>query len=145
VIAQSPGADPGAVAFDAMAAAESRGSDVVIVDTAGRLHAKTQLMAELAKVRRVIERRQPGQPSHTLLVMDATTGQNGLAQAEAFGREAGVTGIVLTKLDGTAKGGVAVAIVDRLGIPIVFAGVGEELDALAPFEPAAYVEWLLAA
>ncbi|MEX0710394.1 MAG: signal recognition particle-docking protein FtsY [Chloroflexota bacterium] len=145
VITQRPGADPGAVAFDAMAAAESRGSEVVIVDTAGRLHAKTQLMAELAKVRRVIERRQPGQPRHVLLVMDATTGQNGLAQAEAFSREAGVTGIVLTKLDGTAKGGVAVAIVDRLGLPIVFVGVGEELDALAPFEPAAYVEWLLAA
>ena len=144
VIAQRPGADPGAVAFDAMAAAESRGSDVVIVDTAGRLHAKTQLMAELAKVRRVIERRQAGQPRHVLLVMDATTGQNGLAQAEAFSREAGVTGIVLTKLDGTAKGGVAVAIVDRLDLPIVFVGVGEELDALAPFEPAAYVEWLLA-
>jgi fused signal recognition particle receptor len=145
VISQRPGADPGAVAFDAMAAAESRGSEIVIVDTAGRLHAKTQLMAELAKVRRVIERREAGQPRHVLLVMDATTGQNGLAQAEAFARQAGVTGIVLTKLDGTAKGGVAVAIVDRLGLPIVFAGVGEELDALAPFEPAAYVEWLLAA
>jgi len=145
VIAQRPGADPGAVAFDAMAAAESRGGDVVIIDTAGRLHARAQLMAELAKIRRVIERRQPGQPRHVLLVLDATTGQNGLAQAEAFGREAGVTGIVLTKLDGTAKGGVAVAIVDRLGVPIVFAGVGEELDALAPFHPAAYVDWLLAA
>jgi len=145
VIAQRLGADPGAVAFDAMAAAESRGIDVVIVDTAGRLHAKAQLMAELAKVRRVIERRQPGQPRHVLLVMDATTGQNGLAQAEAFSREAGVTGIVLTKLDGTAKGGVAVAIADRLGLPIVFAGVGEELDALAPFDPRAYVEWLLGA
>ena len=145
VIAQRPGADPGAVAFDAMAAAESGGGDVVIIDTAGRLHARAQLMAELAKIRRVIERRQPGQPRHVLLVLDATTGQNGLAQAEAFGREAGVTGIVLTKLDGTAKGGVAVAIVDRLGLPIVFAGVGEELDALAPFNPAAYVDWLLAA
>lgn len=145
VIAQRLGADPGAVAFDAMAAAESRGSDVVIVDTAGRLHAKVQLMAELAKIRRVIERRQPGQPRHVLLVLDATTGQNGLAQAEAFSRDAGVTGIVLTKLDGTAKGGVAVAIVARLGLPIIYAGVGEQLDALAPFDPAAYVEWLLAA
>lgn len=145
VIAQRPGADPGAVAFDAMAAAESRGSDVVIVDTAGRLHAKVQLMAELAKIRRVIERRQPGQPRHVLLVLDATTGQNGLAQAEAFSRDAGVTGIVLTKLDGTAKGGVAVAIVAQLGLPIVYAGVGEQLDALAPFDPGAYVEWLLAA
>lgn len=145
VVAQRPGADPGAVAFDALAVAESRGIDVVIVDTAGRLQNKPQLMAELAKVRRVIDRRQPGQPRHILLAMDATTGQNGLTQAEAFSREVGVTGIVLTKLDGTAKGGVAVAIAERLGLPIVFAGVGEQLDALAPFDPAAYVEWLLAA
>jgi fused signal recognition particle receptor len=144
VIAQRPGADPGAVAFDAVATAESRGIDVVIVDTAGRLQNKAQLMAELAKIRRVIERRQPGQPRHVLLVLDATTGQNGLSQAEAFSREAGVTGIVLTKLDGTSKGGVAVAIADRLDLPIVFAGIGEELDSLAPFDPEAYVEWLLA-
>jgi fused signal recognition particle receptor len=144
VIAQRAGADPGAVAFDAVATAESRGSQVVIVDTAGRLQNKTQLMAELAKIRRVIERRLPDQPRHVLLVLDATTGQNGLSQAEAFSREAGVTGIVLTKLDGTSKGGVAVAIADRLGLPIVFAGVGEELDSLAPFDPPAYVEWLLA-
>ena len=145
VIAQRPGADPGAVAFDAVEAAVSRNLDAVLVDTAGRLQNKTQLMAELAKIRRVIERRLPGQPRHVLLVLDATTGQNGLAQAEVFSREAGVTGIVLTKLDGTAKGGVAVAVADRLGVPIVFAGVGEELDALAPFDPAAYVDWLLAA
>ena len=145
VIAQRPGADPGAVAFDALATAESRVIDAVIVDTAGRLQNKAQLMAELAKIRRVIERRQPGQPRHVLLVLDATTGQNGLSQAEAFSREAGVTGIVLTKLDGTSKGGVAVAIADRLDLPIVFAGVGEELDSLAPFDPEAYVEWLLAA
>ena len=145
VIAQRPGADPGAVAFDALATAESRGIEVVIVDTAGRLQNKVQLMAELAKIRRVIERRQPGQPRHVLLVLDATTGQNGLSQAETFSREAGVTGIVLTKLDGTSKGGVAVAIADRLELPILFAGVGEELDSLAPFDPAAYVEWLLAA
>jgi fused signal recognition particle receptor len=144
VVAQRAGADPGAVAFDALAAAESRGADAVIIDTAGRLQAKTQLMAELAKVRRVIERRLRGQPRHVLLVLDATTGQNGLSQAEAFSREAGVTGIVLTKLDGTAKGGVAVAVADRLGVPIVFAGVGEEIDDLAPFDPGAYVEWLLA-
>jgi fused signal recognition particle receptor len=144
VVAQRAGADPGAVAFDAVAAAESRGLDAVLVDTAGRLQSKTQLMAELGKVRRVIERRMAGQPRHVLLVLDATTGQNGLAQAEAFSREAGVTGIVLTKLDGTAKGGVAVAAADRLGIPIVFIGIGEEIDALAPFEPAAYVDWLLA-
>ena len=145
VIAQRPGADPGAVAFDAVEAAISRNLDAVLVDTAGRLQNKTQLMAELAKIQRVIERRLPGQPRHVLLVLDATTGQNGLAQADVFSREAGVTGIVLTKLDGTAKGGVAVAAADRLGVPIVFAGVGEELDSLAPFDPAAYVDWLLAA
>jgi fused signal recognition particle receptor len=144
VIAQRAGADPGAVAFDAVAAAESRGLDAVLVDTAGRLQNKQQLMDELAKVRRVIERRLPGQPRHVLLVLDATTGQNGLLQAEAFSREVGVTGIVLTKLDGTAKGGVALAVADRLGVPILFAGVGEELDALAPFDPEAFVEWLLA-
>ena len=145
VVAQRPGADPGAVAFDAVATAESRGIEVVLVDTAGRLQNKTQLMAELAKIRRVIERLQPGQPRHVLLVLDATTGQNGLSQAEAFSQDAGVTGIVLTKMDGTSKGGVAVAIADRLKLPIVFAGVGEELDSLAPFDPQAYVEWLLAA
>jgi fused signal recognition particle receptor len=145
VIVQRPGADPGAVAFDALVAAESRGVEVLIVDTAGRLQNKVQLMAELAKIRRVIERRLAGQPKHVLLVLDATTGQNGLSQAESFSRDAGVTGIVLTKLDGTSKGGVAVAIADRLRLPIVFAGVGEELDSLAPFDPAAYVDWLLAA
>jgi fused signal recognition particle receptor len=145
VIAQRAGADPGAVAFDAVAAAESRGLDAVLIDTAGRLQNKTQLMAELTKIRRVIERRLPGQPRHTLLVLDATTGQNGLAQAEAFSRDAGVTGIVLTKLDGTAKGGVALAIADQLGVPILFAGVGEGLSDLAPFDPGAYVDWLLAA
>ena len=143
VIAQRAGADPGAVAFDAMATAESRGIEIVIVDTAGRLQNRTQLMAELAKIRRVIERRLPDQPRHVLLVLDATTGQNGLSQAEGFSREAGVTGIILTKLDGTSKGGIAVAIADRLGIPILFAGVGEELDSLAPFDPQAYVDWLL--
>jgi len=144
VVAQRAGADPGAVAFDALTAAESRGSAAVLIDTAGRLQNKTQLMAELSKMRRVIERRLPGQPRHVLLVLDATTGQNGLAQAETFSAEAGITGIVLTKLDGTAKGGVALAIAERLNLPILFAGVGEELDALAPFDPAAYVEWLLA-
>ena len=144
VIAQRAGADPGAVAFDAVAAAESRNLDAVLVDTAGRLQNKAQLMAELGKIRNVIARRLDGQPRHVLLVLDATTGQNGLIQAEAFSREAGVTGIVLTKLDGSAKGGVAVAVADRLRVPIVFAGVGEEIDALAPFDPAAYVEWLFA-
>jgi fused signal recognition particle receptor len=144
VVAQRAGADPGAVAFDAVAAAESRGTEAVIVDTAGRLQNKTQLMAELTKIRDVIRRRLPEQPKHVLLVLDATTGQNGLAQAEAFSREVGVTGIVLTKLDGTAKGGVAIAAADRLGVPILFAGIGEEIDGLAPFDPAAYLEWLLA-
>ena len=144
VIAQRTGADPGAVAFDAVTAAESRGLDAVLVDTAGRLQNKQQLMDELGKIRRVIERRLPDQPRHVLLVLDATTGQNGLAQAEGFSREVGVTGIVLTKLDGTAKGGVALAVADRLGVPIVFAGVGENVEDLAPFDPEAYVEWLFA-
>ena len=145
VVAQRAGADAGAVAFDALEMAQSRGLDAVLVDTAGRLQNKMQLMAELAKVRRVIERRLPGQPRHVLLVLDATTGQNGLSQAEGFSREAGVTGIILTKLDGSAKGGVAVGIADRLGVPVLFAGVGEELEDLAPFDPPAYVDWLFAA
>ena len=145
VVAQRAGADPGAVAFDAVSAAQSRDVDVVLVDTAGRLQNKAQLMAELAKIRRVIAGKLPDQPRHVLLVLDATTGQNGLAQAEAFSREVGVTGLVLTKLDGTAKGGVAVSVVERLGVPILFVGIGEELDGLAPFDAAAYVEWLLAA
>jgi fused signal recognition particle receptor len=144
VIAQRSGADPGAVAFDAVAAAEARGLDAVLVDTAGRLQSKKQLMDELAKIRRVIERRLPDQPRHVLLVLDATTGQNGLLQAEGFSREVGVTGIVLTKLDGSAKGGVALAAADRLGVPIMFTGVGEDVDALAPFDADAYVEWLFA-
>ena len=144
VVAQRAGADPGAVAFDAVTAAQSSGTDAVLVDTAGRLQNKVQLMAELSKIRKVISRQVAGQPRHVLLVLDATTGQNGLSQAEGFSAEAGVTGIVLTKLDGSAKGGVAVAVADRLGVPIVFAGVGEELDGLAPFDPGAYVDWLFA-
>jgi fused signal recognition particle receptor len=143
VVAQRAGADPGAVAFDAVAAAESRGTEAVIVDTAGRLQNKVQLMAELGKIRNVIARRLPGQPRHVLLVLDAGTGQNGIVQAEAFSREVGVTGLVLTKLDGTAKGGVAVTAAERLGVPIQFVGVGEEVEQLAPFDPDAYVEWLL--
>ena len=145
VVAQRAGADPAAVAYDATAAAVARSIDAVIVDTAGRLQSSKDLMAELAKIRRVVTRQLPDQPRHVLLVLDATTGQNGLSQAEAFLAEAGVTGIVLAKLDGTAKGGVAVAIADRYGIPIVFTGFGEELDALAPFDPDAYLEWLLSA
>jgi fused signal recognition particle receptor len=144
VIAQRTGADAGAVAFDAVAAATARGLDAVLIDTAGRLHNKTQLMAELAKVRRVIERQLPGQPRHTLLVIDASTGQNGVAQAEAFVRDAGASGLILTKVDGTAKGGVVVAVADRFGLPIHFVGVGEELDDLAPFDARAFTEWLLA-
>jgi fused signal recognition particle receptor len=145
VVAQRAGADPAAVAYDATAAAVARGTEVVIVDTAGRLQTSRDLMAELAKVRAVIERQLPGEPRHVLLVLDGTTGQNGLSQAETFLADAGVTGIVLAKLDGSAKGGVALAVADRYGIPIVFTAFGEDLEALAPFDPDAYVEWLLAA
>jgi len=145
VVAQRAGADPAAVAFDAVVASVARGTDVVIVDTAGRLQTARDLMAELAKVRRVITRQRPDQPRHVLLVLDATTGQNGLSQAEIFLAEAGVTGIVLAKMDGTAKGGVALAVADQFGIPIAFTGDGEELGDLAPFNPVAYLDWLLAA
>jgi fused signal recognition particle receptor len=145
VVAQRAGADPGAVAFDAVTAAEARGLDAVLIDTAGRLHTKGQLMAELTKIRGVVERRIAGQPRHVILVLDATTGQNGIAQAEAFGADAGVTGVIITKLDGTAKGGVALAVVERLSVPIQFIGVGEGLKDLAPFDPAAYADWLLTA
>lgn len=144
VVAQRQGADPAAVAFDAVAAAVARGTEAVIIDTGGRLQTDRDLMAELAKMRRVIGRQLPDQPRHVLLVIDATTGQNGIAQAEAFRAEAGVTGIVLAKLDGSAKGGVVVAIADRFGLPIVFSGIGEEASALAPFDLDAYLEWLLA-
>ena len=143
VVAQRSGADPGAVAFDAVVAAESRSVDAVIIDTAGRVQNKSQLMDELAKIRRVVERRLPGQPRHVLLVLDATTGQNGLAQAEGFSRDIGVTGVVLTKLDGSAKGGVVIAVAERLGVAVQFVGVGESLGDLAPFDAAAYVDWLL--
>lgn len=145
VVAQRAGADPSAVAFDAVTAAQARGLDAVLIDTAGRLHTKGPLMAELTKIRRVVERRLPDQPRHVLLVLDATTGQNGIAQAEAFTGEAGVTGVIITKLDGTAKGGVAVAVATQLGVPIQFVGLGEGLDDLAPFDPVAYTEWLLTA
>jgi fused signal recognition particle receptor len=145
VVTQRAGADPAAVAFDAVAAAVARCIEVVVVDTAGRLQTARDLMAELAKVKRVITGQLPGQPRHVLLVIDATTGQNGLSQAESFLADAGVTGIVLAKLDGSAKGGVALAIADRFGVPIVFTGFGEDVDALAPFEPGAYLDWLLAA
>jgi fused signal recognition particle receptor len=129
------GGDPAAVAFDAIGAAESRGRDVVIVDTAGRLHTQTNLMEELSKVRRVIGRRLEGAPHETLLVVDATTGQNGLQQARLFGEAVDVTGVALTKLDGSAKGGIAVAIAHELGLPVKLIGIGEALDDLRPFDP----------
>ena len=128
------GADPAAVAFDAIEAAEARGRDVVIVDTAGRLHTQTNLMQELAKIRRVIAGRLEGAPHETLLVIDATTGQNGLQQARLFGEAVDVTGVALTKLDGSAKGGIAVAIAHELGLPVKLVGVGEALEDLQPFD-----------
>jgi fused signal recognition particle receptor len=133
-VGSARGGDPAAVAYDALEAAQARGRDVVIVDTAGRLHTQTNLMEELAKVRRVIETKLPGAPHETLLVVDATTGQNGLQQARLFGESAGVTGVALTKLDGSAKGGVAVAIAYELGLPVKLIGVGERLDDLRPFD-----------
>jgi fused signal recognition particle receptor len=129
------GADPAAVAFDAIAAAQARGRDVVIVDTAGRLHTQTNLMEELAKVRRVIASKLEGAPHETLLVVDATTGQNGVQQARLFGEAAGVTGVALTKLDGSAKGGVALPIAYELGLPVKLIGIGEQLEDLRPFDP----------
>jgi fused signal recognition particle receptor len=137
------GADPAAVAFDAIEAAQARGRDVVIVDTAGRLHTQSSLMEELAKVRRVIASRLEGAPHETLLVIDATTGQNGLQQARLFGEAAGVTGVALTKLDGSAKGGVAVAIAYELGLPVKLVGLGERLDDLRPFDPGDFARALL--
>jgi len=130
------GGDPAAVAYDAVRAAQARGRDVVIVDTAGRLHTQTNLMEELAKVRRVLAGRLDGAPHETLLVVDATTGQNGVQQARLFGEAVGVTGVVLTKLDGSARGGIAVAIAYELGLPVKLIGVGEGLDDLRPFDPA---------
>jgi fused signal recognition particle receptor len=137
------GGDPAAVAYDAIEAASARGRDVVIVDTAGRLHTQTNLMEELAKVRRVIERRLPGAPHETLLVVDATTGQNGLQQARLFGEAVSVSGVALTKLDGSAKGGVALAIAHELGLPVKLVGVGERIEDLRPFDPDDYARALL--
>jgi fused signal recognition particle receptor len=139
------GGDPAAVAYDALDAAVARGREVVIVDTAGRLHTQTNLMEELAKVRRVIAGRLEGAPHETLLVVDATTGQNGLQQARLFGEAVGVTGVVLTKLDGSAKGGVAIPIVYELGLPVKLVGVGEGLDDLRPFDPVDYASALVSA
>ena len=142
VIKQKSGADPAAVVFDAMAAAKSRNADAVIVDTAGRLHTKSNLMAELDKMKRTAAKVIPGAPHDVLLVMDATTGQNGLAQAREFTGAVGVTGIVLTKLDGTAKGGIVVAISRELGLPIRFVGTGEQINDMVPFDPETYASSL---
>jgi fused signal recognition particle receptor len=143
VIKTKAGGDPAAVLFDALQAATARHTDYVIVDTAGRLHTKANLMAELEKMRRTAQRIVPGAPHETLLVMDATTGQNGLQQARLFTQSAGVTGIVLTKLDGTAKGGVVVAITRELGVPVRYVGVGEKAGDLLPFNPKEFVDSLL--
>jgi len=145
VVAHAPGADPGAVVYDALDAAIARAADVVIVDTAGRLHTKTNLMDELAKIRRVIDRRIPGAHPETLFVLDATTGQNGLAQAVAFHEAIGLTGLVLTKLDSTARGGIVFAIVERLGLPVRYVGVGERASDLVAFDPEAFVAGLFEA
>jgi fused signal recognition particle receptor len=142
MIRQKTGADPSAVVFDALQAAKARGVDYVIVDTAGRLHTKENLMAELEKMRRTCQRVVPGSPHEVWLVLDATTGQNGVEQARKFTESAGVTGILLTKLDGTAKGGVVVAIARELNLPIRFIGVGEKIDDLLPFDPESFVESL---
>ena len=138
------GSDPGAVAFDAVAAATARGHDVVIIDTAGRLHTQTNLMEELAKIRRVIAKQLPEAPHETLLTIDATTGQNGLRQAKLFQEAVDVTGIVLTKLDGTAKGGIALAIAGELGLPVKLIGIGEALEDLRPFDPDDFARAILA-
>lgn len=143
VIRQAPGSDPSAVVFDALKAVAARGVDVLIVDTAGRLHTKTNLLEELAKVKRVAGRQLPGAPHESLMVLDATTGQNGLAQARTFHQGVGLTGLVLTKLDGTAKGGIVVPIHRELGVPIKLIGTGERVDDLAPFDPKVFVSALL--
>ena len=143
IVRQHEGADPGAVLFDALQAAKARHADVVLCDTAGRLHNKQNLMNELAKLRKIIDRETPDAAKETLLVLDATTGQNGLIQARQFKETAGLTGIILTKLDGTAKGGIVIAVADALQIPVKFVGVGEQAEDLMPFEAQAFVEALI--
>ena len=140
IVRSKEGADPGAVLFDSLAAAKARGVDVVLVDTAGRLHNKANLMAELAKLRKIIDRETPDAAKETLLVLDATTGQNGLQQAKVFKEVAGLTGIILTKLDGTAKGGICVAIAQELGVPVKYVGLGEGIDDLEPFDAKEYLK-----
>ena len=143
IVRQNEGADPGAVLFDALQAAKARNVDVVLCDTAGRLHNKQNLMNELAKLRKIIDRECPDSACETLLVLDATTGQNGLIQARTFKETAGLTGIVLTKLDGTAKGGIVIAIAQELGVPVKFVGVGEGIDDLKPFDPTEFVRGMV--
>ncbi len=143
IVKQHEGADPAAVVFDALTAAKARKADAVLVDTAGRLHNKQNLMNELNKISRVIDRECPDVSRETLLVLDATTGQNGLIQAKQFMESAGLTGVILTKLDGTAKGGIVIAISRELGVPVKFIGVGEGVDDLMPFEGEAFVDALL--
>ena len=143
IVRQHEGADPAAVVFDALTAAKARKTDVVLIDTAGRLHNKQNLMNELNKISRVVDREAPGCARETLLVLDATTGQNGLIQAKQFKEAAGVTGIVLTKLDGSAKGGIVIAIAQELQVPVKYIGVGEGIDDLMPFEAEAFAEALL--
>ena len=143
IVRQHEGADPGAVLFDALQAAKARNVDVVICDTAGRLHNKANLMAELAKLRKIIDREAPEAALETLLVLDATTGQNGLIQAKQFKETAGCTGIILTKLDGTAKGGIVIAIAQELGVPVKFVGLGEGIDDLQPFDAKEYVNAII--
>jgi fused signal recognition particle receptor len=142
VIAHKQGADPGAVVFDAMSAAESRSADVLLIDTAGRLHTKFNLMEELGKIRRVIERKLPEGPDEVMLVLDATTGQNALVQAKAFAEVVPITALCLTKLDGTSKGGIVFAVSDQLGIPVRFIGTGEKPEDLTPFDAEEFVEAL---
>ena len=143
LVRQHEGADPASVVYDGISSARAKGSDVIIVDTAGRLHNKANLMNELGKISRIIDRELPGCAKDVLLVLDATTGQNGLIQAREFKKIAGVTGIVLTKLDGTAKGGIVIAVADDLHLPVKYVGVGEGIDDLLPFEPDAYVSELI--
>ena len=143
LVRQKEGADPGAVLFDALQAAKARGVDVVLCDTAGRLHNKANLMSELGKLSKIIDRECPGASRETLLVLDATTGQNGLIQARTFKETAGLTGIILTKLDGTAKGGIVVPIARELGVPVKYAGVGEGINDLRPFNARDYVEAII--
>ena len=143
IVRHEEGSDPASVVFDGIAAAKARGADVIIIDTAGRLHNKQNLMNELNKISRIIARELPEADRETLLVLDATTGQNGLIQAKQFKETADITGIVLTKLDGTAKGGIVFAIADELALPVKYIGVGEQADDLMPFEAQGFVEALL--